>query len=105
MRQRRSGVRSETTAARPTRHNLARGHATIYPVLTFKPHPLTPSPHMRRGERNERTVIVPPLPEGRGGQGVRTERGSDLRRTTSKARPPTARRSTAPCRRPCGDRR
>src|SRR3989442_669200 len=49
MRQRRSGVRSEATAARLTLENLARERATIYPVLTFKPHPLTPSPHARRG--------------------------------------------------------
>src|SRR2546426_144224 len=53
MRQRRSGVRSETTAARLTRQNLARERATIYPVLTFKPHPLTPSPGRERGSGGE----------------------------------------------------
>src|SRR5213593_402953 len=53
MRQRRSGVRSETTAARPTLENLARERATIYPVLTFKPHPLTPSPGRRGGPGGE----------------------------------------------------
>src|SRR6185295_1108937 len=37
MRQRRSGVRSETAAARDTLENLARCRAAIYPVLAGEP--------------------------------------------------------------------
>src|SRR6266850_7445860 len=43
MRQRRSGVRSETTAARLTLENLARCPAAIYPVLTTKFRGLPPA--------------------------------------------------------------
>src|SRR5439155_4606250 len=44
---------------------LARGPATIYPVLTVKPHAQTKGQSYRS-----------PSPGGRGGQGVWTERGS-----------------------------
>src|SRR6266545_6923054 len=71
MRQRRSGVRPETTAARLTRHNLARCCAAIYPILTVKPHPLT-----------EGTELSSPLSRrerGTGGEDKRSGGSGDYR--------------------------